>query len=164
MVTCLIDYRFPRKGREGLGALNGDETAARPLGTPPAAAGGRPAALLSGALGLLGRALAGLRGGPGRGGQRPDVHPITLNGLTLAGLYFISASGLTLIFGLLRVTNLAHGALFLLGGYMALELVQDAGMSWWWPPRWRCWPAAASAWSCTSSSCAGTRGRTCARP
>ena len=46
---------------------------------------------------------------------------VTLNGLTFAGLLFISASGLTLIFGLLRVINMAHGALFLLGGYVALE-------------------------------------------
>jgi branched-chain amino acid transport system permease protein len=54
---------------------------------------------------------------------------VTLNGLTLAGLYFITASGLTLIFGLLRVTNLAHGALFLLGGYVALRATQN-GTPW----------------------------------
>src|SRR3954468_2968348 len=71
--------------------------------------------------------------GSGFGEQRngPVFIVVTLNGLTLAGLYFISASGLTLIFGLLRVTNLAHGALFLLGGYVALTCIQDAGMSWW---------------------------------
>jgi branched-chain amino acid transport system permease protein len=45
-----------------------------------------------------------------------------LDGLTLAGLYFIVASGFTLIFGLMRVVNMAHGAFFLLGGYIALEL------------------------------------------
>ena len=32
-----------------------------------------------------------------------------LNGLTLAGVFFLVASGLTLIFGLMRVINLAHG-------------------------------------------------------
>ena len=101
--------------------------------------------------------------GLGSKGNVPTFILITLNGLTLAGLYFISASGLTLIFGLLRVTNLAHGALFLLGGYVALTLVQDAACPGGWPRCWRCWPAASSAWSCTSCSCAGTRARTCAR-
>jgi branched-chain amino acid transport system permease protein len=41
-----------------------------------------------------------------------------LNGLTLAALLFIVASGFTLIFGLLRIVNLAHGALYLFGGYI----------------------------------------------
>ena len=42
-----------------------------------------------------------------------------LNGITLAGLYFLVASGLTLIFGLMRVINLAHGAFYLLSGYVS---------------------------------------------
>jgi branched-chain amino acid transport system permease protein len=45
-----------------------------------------------------------------------------LNGVTAAGLYFVVASGFTLIFGLMRVVNLAHGAFFLLGGYIALKI------------------------------------------
>jgi branched-chain amino acid transport system permease protein len=45
-----------------------------------------------------------------------------LNGLTAAGLYFVVASGFTLIFGLMRIVNMAHGAFFLLGGYFALKL------------------------------------------
>jgi branched-chain amino acid transport system permease protein len=45
-----------------------------------------------------------------------------LDGLTAAALYFIVASGFTLIFGLMRVVNMAHGAFFLLGGYIALKL------------------------------------------
>src|SRR6266852_4314308 len=45
-----------------------------------------------------------------------------LNGITAAGLYFVVASGFTLIFGLMRVVNMAHGAFFLLGGYIALKL------------------------------------------
>ena len=45
-----------------------------------------------------------------------------LNGLTAAGLYFVVASGFTLIFGLMRIVNMAHGAFFLLGGYIALKL------------------------------------------
>jgi branched-chain amino acid transport system permease protein len=47
---------------------------------------------------------------------------VTLNGLTLAALFFVVASGFTLIFGLMRVVNMAHGSLYLLGGYLAFEM------------------------------------------
>src|SRR5580765_7303225 len=47
-----------------------------------------------------------------------------LNGLTFAGLLFIVASGFSLIFGLMRVVNMAHGSFFLLGGYIAYEVQQ----------------------------------------
>lgn len=43
----------------------------------------------------------------------------TVTGLGLAGLYFLLASGLSLIFGLMSVLNLAHGAFFAAGGYAA---------------------------------------------
>jgi branched-chain amino acid transport system permease protein len=48
-----------------------------------------------------------------------------LHGLTAAALYFVVASGFTLIFGLMRVVNMAHGAFFLLGGYIALRIQRD---------------------------------------
>ena len=41
-----------------------------------------------------------------------------LNGLTFAALLFLVASGFTLIFGLMRIVNLAHGAMYLTGGYV----------------------------------------------
>ena len=44
-----------------------------------------------------------------------------LNGVTLAGLYFLVASGLTLVFGLMRNVNLAHGSLYLLGAYIGYD-------------------------------------------
>lgn len=47
------------------------------------------------------------------------------NALSLAALLFVVASGFTLIFGLLRVVNLAHGALYLLGGYIGLSVVKS---------------------------------------
>ena len=50
---------------------------------------------------------------------------VTLNGLTLAALYFVVASGFTLIFGLMRVVNMAHGSLYLLGGYFALKMQES---------------------------------------
>jgi branched-chain amino acid transport system permease protein len=52
-----------------------------------------------------------------------------LNGLTLASLYFIVASGFTLVFGLMRNVNLAHGSLYLLGGYLGFFTAQFSG-SW----------------------------------
>jgi branched-chain amino acid transport system permease protein len=58
-------------------------------------------------------------------GDGPLFVRVTLNGLTIAGLYFIVASGFTLIFGLMRVVNMAHGSLYLLGGYIAFSLQQD---------------------------------------
>src|SRR3981189_745318 len=43
---------------------------------------------------------------------------VTLNGVTLAALFFVVAAGFTLIFGLMRVVNMAHGSLYLFGGYL----------------------------------------------
>ncbi len=50
-----------------------------------------------------------------------------LNGLTFAALLFIVASGFTLIFGLLRIVNLAHGALYLAGGYVGYSVATTTG-------------------------------------
>lgn len=52
---------------------------------------------------------------------------IALNGLTLAGVYFLVASGLTLIFGLMRVITMAHGTAYLLGGYIGYVIARDTG-------------------------------------
>jgi branched-chain amino acid transport system permease protein len=50
---------------------------------------------------------------------------ILLDGVTFAGLLFIVASGFSLIFGLMRVVNMAHGAFYLLAGYIAYEVQQE---------------------------------------
>ena len=50
-----------------------------------------------------------------------------LNGLTLSSLYFIVAAGFTLVFGLMRNVNLAHGSLYLLGGYIGFFVAQQTG-------------------------------------
>jgi branched-chain amino acid transport system permease protein len=52
---------------------------------------------------------------------------LILNGLTLASILFVLGSGLTLAFGLMRVVNLAHGAFYLLGGYIGYSVVQFTG-------------------------------------
>jgi branched-chain amino acid transport system permease protein len=58
--------------------------------------------------------------------EAPGEFIVTLlDGLTLAGLLFVVASGFTLIFGLMRTVNMAHGAIFLLAGYIAIELQQE---------------------------------------
>jgi branched-chain amino acid transport system permease protein len=49
------------------------------------------------------------------------------NGLSYAALLFLLASGLTLIFGLMRIVNLAHGSYFMLGGYIGLTVIQRTG-------------------------------------
>jgi branched-chain amino acid transport system permease protein len=52
-----------------------------------------------------------------------------LNGLTLASLYFLVASGFTLVFGLMRNVNLAHGSLYLFGAYVGWMVGESTG-SW----------------------------------
>lgn len=49
------------------------------------------------------------------------------NGITLGGLYFLVASGFTLIFGLMRNVNLAHGSLYLMGGYIGFYVADGTG-------------------------------------
>jgi branched-chain amino acid transport system permease protein len=51
-----------------------------------------------------------------------------LNGITLGGLYFLVAAGFTLIFGLMKNVNLAHGTLYLLGGYVGYAVAVGTGL------------------------------------
>jgi branched-chain amino acid transport system permease protein len=53
-----------------------------------------------------------------------------LNGLTFAALLFLVSSGFTLIFGLMRIVNLAQGSLYLLGGYIGLSVIRATGSFW----------------------------------
>jgi branched-chain amino acid transport system permease protein len=55
----------------------------------------------------------------------------TLNGLVGGGLYALLALGLAVIFGMLRVVNFAHGALYMLGAYGAYVLSAEAGVPFW---------------------------------
>ena len=48
----------------------------------------------------------------------------TLNGISFGMLLFLLAAGLSLIFGLMKVLNLAHGSYYLLGGYLGLTVLQ----------------------------------------
>jgi branched-chain amino acid transport system permease protein len=51
----------------------------------------------------------------------------TLNGLQYGLLLFLIASGLTLIFGIMQIINLAHGALYMVGAYLAFWLTALTG-------------------------------------
>jgi branched-chain amino acid transport system permease protein len=51
-----------------------------------------------------------------------------LNGIALGMLIFVLAIGLSLIFGMLDVLNLAHGSLYLLGTYLGYQLVENEGL------------------------------------
>jgi branched-subunit amino acid ABC-type transport system permease component len=51
----------------------------------------------------------------------------SLSGLTAAMFLFLIASGLSLIFGVLRVLNFAHGTFYMLGAYSAYQIVQWLG-------------------------------------
>ena len=60
-----------------------------------------------------------------------DLQPIAQNllyGLFLGGLYGMAAVGLSLVFGVLKVLNVAHGALLMLGGYVAFWLFDSYGI------------------------------------
>jgi branched-chain amino acid transport system permease protein len=50
-----------------------------------------------------------------------------LNGLSFGALLFLLASGLTLVFGLMRIINLAHGAFYMLGGYIGVVVAGLTG-------------------------------------
>ncbi len=53
----------------------------------------------------------------------------TFNGISYGALLFLVGSGLSLIFGVMRIVNLSHGAYFLWGGYIALSVIWATG-SW----------------------------------
>ena len=59
-----------------------------------------------------------------------DVFAQTLNGLSYGVLLFLLSVGLTLIFGMLDVVNLAHGSFYMLGAYAGLALIAATGNFW----------------------------------
>ena len=74
-----------------------------------------------------------------------------LNGLTIAAIYILLASGLTIVFGLQGIVNCAHGFFYMLGAYLALTVVTYLGLTFWLAlpvsflatffsaPDWRSW-------------------------
>lgn len=56
---------------------------------------------------------------------------LVLNGLTLGSVYGLVALGLTLVYGILHVPNFSHGALYMVGAYVAFFLMTDYGINYW---------------------------------
>jgi branched-chain amino acid transport system permease protein len=54
----------------------------------------------------------------------------TLNSLSLGGLLFLLAAGFSLIFGLMRIANLTHGGLFMLGAYLGVTILKAVPNLW----------------------------------
>ena len=52
-----------------------------------------------------------------------------VQGILLGGLYALFAAGLSLMFGVMRIVNLAHGDLAVLAGFLALVLVDSVGIT-----------------------------------
>jgi branched-subunit amino acid ABC-type transport system permease component len=52
---------------------------------------------------------------------------LVMAGLTRASILFIVAAGLTLVFGVLRVINMAHGSLYMVGAFVAAAVIQRVG-------------------------------------
>ena len=59
-----------------------------------------------------------------------DALQQALNGISFGALLFILAAGLSLIFGMMDVVNLAHGAFYMLGAYVALSVTRATGSFW----------------------------------
>lgn len=56
-----------------------------------------------------------------------------LNGLAGASSLFLVGAGLSLIFGVTRIVNFAHGSFYMLGIYVAYSLADKLGSGWFWP-------------------------------
>ncbi len=54
----------------------------------------------------------------------------TLNSLSLGGLLFLLAAGFSLIFGVMRIANLTHGSLFMLGAYLGVSVLRVVPNLW----------------------------------
>ena len=56
---------------------------------------------------------------------------LAVNSITFGGLLFLLSAGFSLIFGLMRIPNLTHGSLFMLGAYLGASLVVWYGLDFW---------------------------------
>jgi branched-subunit amino acid ABC-type transport system permease component len=94
-----------------------------------------------------------------------------MGGLTAAMFLFLIASGLSLIFGVLRVLNFAHGSFYMIGAYIAWQVVHwvttTTGHFWLAAPARRsAWPSSAGSSSgcCSAISMAARSSTSCSSP
>src|SRR5262249_38699653 len=66
-----------------------------------------------------------------RGGGPPSMTVVlqALNGLTIGAIYILLASGLTIVFGLQGIVNVAHGVVYMPGAYLAIGLYPRIGFA-----------------------------------
>ena len=82
------------------------------------------------------------RSGTSRDGPMLYLIEQCLNGIQLGMLLFLLAAGLTLIFGIMDLVNLAHGSLYMLGAYFAATFaavdrqLRRSARCWRWSRRW----------------------------
>ena len=90
-------------------------------------------------------------------GRHEHVRPATITGLGLGAMYFLIASGLSLIYGLMGVLNFAHGAFLTVGAYAA----------WWLAEHWAaigsiaCASSLAASSGCSSAACSPRSSSSC---
>jgi branched-chain amino acid transport system permease protein len=77
----------------------------------------------------------------------PAMMSQLLLGLVNGSFYAMLSLGLAVIFGLLNVINFSHGALYMLGAFLAWMGIEYFGLNYWAMLVWRrCW------WACSASS------------
>lgn len=54
-----------------------------------------------------------------------------MNGITIGGIYAMIALGYTMVYGILKIVNFAHGDVFMLGTFLALVCTKTLGLSYW---------------------------------
>ena len=59
-----------------------------------------------------------------------DLRTILLSGLTLGSMYALMATGLSIVWGTLRVFNFAHGSLMMFGAYLGWTVCHNRGLGW----------------------------------
>src|SRR5580658_3632850 len=64
--------------------------------------------------------------GFGRSAQMSFWLLLTVNSVTFGGLLFLLSAGFSLIFGLMRIPNLTHGSMFMIGAYLGSSLMSGA--------------------------------------
>ena len=60
-----------------------------------------------------------------------DFAITSLDGLSFGMILFLIAAGLSLIMGVMQIVNLAHGAMFMLGGYVGWTVAVEEGLGFW---------------------------------
>src|SRR5690348_12877385 len=56
---------------------------------------------------------------------------LAINSITFGGLLFLLSAGFSLIFGLMRIPNLTHGSMFMLGGYVGASMIMSYNLPFW---------------------------------